>query len=73
MKKCKKHFSKKRNRDPTDVELQTIAQTWSEHCYHRTFRGNVEINEKEVTLLDDYIKKSTEEISLPWTISVFRR
>ena len=24
-------------RNPTDVELQTISQTWSEHCYHKTF------------------------------------
>ena len=22
-------------RDPTDVELETIAQTWSEHCKHK--------------------------------------
>ena len=23
------------DRDPTDVELEVIAQTWSEHCKHR--------------------------------------
>lgn len=27
------------NRDPSDVELETIAQTWSEHCYHKTFKA----------------------------------
>jgi phosphoribosylformylglycinamidine (FGAM) synthase-like enzyme len=26
-------------RDPTDVELETLAQTWSEHCVHKTFQG----------------------------------
>jgi phosphoribosylformylglycinamidine synthase len=26
-------------RDPTDVELETLAQTWSEHCSHKTFRA----------------------------------
>ncbi len=26
-------------RDPTDCELETIAQTWSEHCSHKTLRG----------------------------------
>ncbi|MDD5110736.1 MAG: AIR synthase related protein, partial [Patescibacteria group bacterium] len=31
-------------RDPTDVELETIAQTWSEHCCHKTFRAQLEIN-----------------------------
>lgn len=25
------------DRDPTDVELEVIAQTWSEHCKHRIF------------------------------------
>jgi len=24
------------DREPTDVELETIAQTWSEHCVHKT-------------------------------------
>ena len=28
-------------RDPTDVELETIAQTWSEHCAHRTFKATI--------------------------------
>ena len=26
-------------RDPSDVELETIAQTWSEHCSHKTLAG----------------------------------
>ena len=25
-------------RDMTDIEFETIAQTWSEHCVHKTFR-----------------------------------
>lgn len=28
-------------RDPTDVELETIAQTWSEHCVHKTLKSNI--------------------------------
>ncbi len=28
-------------RDPTDVELETLAQTWSEHCVHKTFRASI--------------------------------
>ena len=27
------------DRDPTDVEIETLAQTWSEHCAHKTFRA----------------------------------
>jgi phosphoribosylformylglycinamidine synthase II len=29
-------------RDPTDVELETLAQTWSEHCVHKTFKAVIE-------------------------------
>jgi len=25
-------------RDPTDLELEVLAQTWSEHCVHKTFK-----------------------------------
>ena len=32
-------------REPTDVELQTIAQTWSEHCKHKTLAGHVRYRE----------------------------
>lgn len=30
-------------RDPTDVEFETIAQTWSEHCVHKTFKAKIEV------------------------------
>jgi len=29
-------------RDPTDVELETLAQTWSEHCQHKTFKAEID-------------------------------
>ena len=29
-------------REPSDVELETLAQTWSEHCVHKTLKGVVE-------------------------------
>ncbi len=28
-------------RDPTDIELETIAQTWSEHCVHKTLKSRI--------------------------------
>ena len=34
------HF-RKLDRDPTDAELETIAQTWSEHCSHKTLAGRI--------------------------------
>jgi phosphoribosylformylglycinamidine synthase len=67
-----KYFSQK-NRSPTDVELQTLGQTWSEHCFHKTFKGTVVTPEgKEIdSLFKTYIAKATRELNKPWCISVF--
>ncbi len=32
-------------RDPRDGELETLAQTWSEHCSHKTFKARVRYRE----------------------------
>ncbi|MGL4595608.1 MAG: phosphoribosylformylglycinamidine synthase subunit PurL [Thermoguttaceae bacterium] len=31
----------KQDREPTDIELETLAQTWSEHCSHKTLAGRI--------------------------------
>ncbi|MCW5757672.1 MAG: hypothetical protein KIT54_10590 [Phycisphaeraceae bacterium] len=28
------------HREPTDIELETLAQTWSEHCVHKTLKSD---------------------------------
>ncbi len=64
-------------RNPTDVELETIAQTWSEHCVHKTFKSIILYSEegKEPEQIDGlfptYIQRATEEIDKPWCVSVF--
>jgi len=40
-----KYFQKV-NRNPTDVEFEMIAQTWSEHCVHKTFKARVDLSER---------------------------
>ena len=65
------YFSRKK-RNPTDVELQTIGQTWSEHCYHKTFKGNITTPEGTIrSLFKTYIAKATKELNPEWCISVF--
>src|SRR5512147_2276284 len=60
------------NRNPTDVELQTISQSWSEHCCHKTFKGKIQIDGKEIqSLFKSYIAKATNQIKAPWCVSVF--
>ncbi|MCW4030178.1 MAG: phosphoribosylformylglycinamidine synthase subunit PurL [Candidatus Bathyarchaeota archaeon] len=60
------------NRNPTDLELQTISQTWSEHCCHKTFKGKIQLNGKTIqSLFKTYIAKATKQINAPWCVSVF--
>ncbi|MFH1259449.1 MAG: phosphoribosylformylglycinamidine synthase subunit PurL [Elusimicrobiota bacterium] len=66
-------YYRKDKRNPTDVELETLAQTWSEHCKHKTFRGRIEW---EGGLIDDLLKqtivKVTKDLNKAWCISVFK-
>ena len=40
MRTVQSHFEKL-GRDPTDCELESVAQTWSEHCSHKTLAGPI--------------------------------
>ncbi len=79
MKAIQKYF-KRIGRNPTDCELETTAQTWSEHCYHKTFRGDIRYqyveNGRKKTktirnLLKSTIIKTTKQLNKSWCISVF--
>ena len=55
--------------NPTDCELEVLAQTWSEHCKHKEFAAtihykNLETGEEETieSLFKTYIRQSTEII-----------
>jgi phosphoribosylformylglycinamidine synthase subunit PurSL len=59
-------------RNPTDVELETFAQTWSEHCVHKTFRGIIDYNGRRIdNLLKQTIARATRELCRDWCVSVF--
>lgn len=69
-------------RAPTDVELETLAQTWSEHCVHKTFRaeidftwldsnGDVIVQKMVDGLLRTYIRAATDEVAPAWLRSAF--
>lgn len=65
--------------NPTDVELEAIAQTWSEHCKHKIFQARIRYREngKESivdSIFSTYIKKATEVLGkkIDWLVSVFK-
>ncbi|MDY7100396.1 MAG: phosphoribosylformylglycinamidine synthase subunit PurL [Actinomycetota bacterium] len=69
------------DRDPTDAELETLAQTWSEHCVHKTFRARItaveldangnEVGRSEIDGLLRQLRDATDELSPPWLRSAF--
>jgi phosphoribosylformylglycinamidine synthase len=68
-----RNYFLEKHRNPTDIELQAIGQTWSEHCYHKTFKGLVILPDgREIdSLFKTFIAKVTRELNMPWCISVF--
>jgi len=76
MKTIQEYF-RQLDRDPTDIELETLAQTWSEHCVHKTLRSAVDMTvDGEQTqhfenLLKETVFKSTQDLNKDWCISVF--
>jgi phosphoribosylformylglycinamidine synthase len=60
------------NREPTIAEIETLAQTWSEHCKHKTFTGIIDYDGERIdNLLKRTIKAATVELNKPWCVSVF--
>ncbi len=69
-------------RDPTDIELETIAQTWSEHCSHKTLAGRISYRDADgerqfENMLKETIFAATQQIrtdlgSDDWCVSVFK-
>jgi phosphoribosylformylglycinamidine synthase len=59
MKVIREYFAKLK-RDPTDIELESLAQTWSEHCKHTIFANPID-NIKD-GLYKTYIKGATNLI-----------
>lgn len=60
IKAIKDYFEKTEGRAPKDIELETLAQTWSEHCKHTIFASP--IDEIKDGIYKHYIKRATQDI-----------
>ncbi len=64
---------------PTDIELEILAQTWSEHCKHKIFDARIRYDDGSGkaraidSLFKTYVKGTTSEVAkrIDWLISVF--
>jgi phosphoribosylformylglycinamidine synthase II len=68
-------------KDPTDVELEVIAQTWSEHCKHKIFNATIDYSgidgekpQQIKSLYRTFIQAPTKELAKKRTdlLSVFK-
>jgi phosphoribosylformylglycinamidine synthase len=69
-------YFKKLGKEPSHAEIETLAQTWSEHCKHKTFTSAIRYKEGRTTkrfknLLKETIKEPTKKLKKPWCLSVF--
>lgn len=78
-------YFQQEKRKCTDAEFEMIAQTWSEHCVHKTFKAKIEIDKESLNdeqkkvypdfcvnnVLKTYIKKATDDINAAWVLSSF--
>lgn len=69
MREIRRHFTGL-GRDPTDAELECLAQTWSEHCKHKIFAAPItytgpdgQTREIERGLFKQYIRGATEAVA----------
>ncbi|MCA9154534.1 MAG: phosphoribosylformylglycinamidine synthase subunit PurS, partial [Planctomycetales bacterium] len=81
MQTIQRHF-RELDRDPTDAELESIAQTWSEHCSHKTLAGRIAYRDERgerrfENMLKETIFAATQRIrrdlgDADWCVSVFK-
>lgn len=69
-------YFRRLEREPTDIELESIAQTWSEHCVHKTLKSEVDMTHDGQhihfdNLLKETVFKATKQLNKDWCISVF--
>ena len=58
-------------REPTDVELEMLAQTWSEHCAHKTFRAAIAVDGVERPSLLQQLRDATDAVDRDFVRSAF--
>lgn len=80
MRHIQQHFQSL-GREPTDIELETVAQTWSEHCSHKTLAGRIAYTDENGSrqfenMLKETIFQATQTIreqlgADDWCVKVF--
>ena len=81
MQTIQRHFAEL-GREPTDVELETLAQTWSEHCSHKTLAGRIAYRDEhgerqfqnmlKETIFAATVKLRERWADSDWCVSVFQ-
>ena len=79
MRAIRDHFASC-GRDPTDAELETLAQAWSEHCVHKTFKAEIRLTHTHAdgTVAVSHhdgllaaLRRATADLDADWLRSAF--
>jgi len=75
-------YCDREKRDLTDIEFEMLAQTWSEHCVHKTFKSKVIVEQDDENthtfpmeynhLFNQTIRAATRNINACWVLSSFK-
>ena len=75
-------YCENENRNLTDIEFEMLAQTWSEHCVHKTFKSSVTVEQEGEpdarfkpayqNLFNETIRAATNSINAHWVLSAFK-
>ncbi len=63
-------FYKDAGREPTDIELETLAQTWSEHCVHKTFKSTITYTPHGHADAIDWTNRPGHDINADGTVTI---
>ncbi|MEW6193270.1 MAG: phosphoribosylformylglycinamidine synthase subunit PurL [Bacillota bacterium] len=58
-------YFRKLGRDPTDAEVEILAQTWSEHCVHKTFKARIIVDGREKKPFLTRLREATARVARP--------
>ncbi|MEZ6164559.1 MAG: AIR synthase-related protein [Phycisphaerales bacterium] len=57
------------NREPTDIELETLAQTWSEHCVHKTLKATINYTGPAIEGID-FASRPHHEVNADGSVTI---
>ena len=66
-------YYRQAQREPTDIELETLAQTWSEHCVHKTLKSRIRYTQADSAAgpgIEAFASKQGHRVEVDGSLSI---